>query len=312
MANDIKEFDVAIIGGGPAGLTAAIYAQRASLKSCFIEKSAPGGKMVNTAFIENYPGFKNIEGPTLSYEMFTQATNLGAEYIGAEARQIKEEGKHKIVFLADGSIIKAKVVMIGIGMMNRKLDIPGEDKYVGKGVSYCAICDGMFYKNKPIAVVGGGNSAVEEAIYLSTVGSKIYVLVRRDEFRADPKAVQDLKEKSNVEIMFDTSPVEIIGEDKVKAIKVKNNKTNEEKLLTVEAVFPFVGLIPLSILIEGKEVEKSETGFIKVDADMKTTIDGIYAIGDITDKKIRQISTAINDGAIAALAAKEFINKHFR
>ncbi len=312
MANDIKEFDVVIIGGGPAGLTAAIYAQRASLKSCFIEKSAPGGKMVSTAFIENYPGFKNIEGPTLSYEMFTQATNLGAEYIGGEARQIKEDGKYKTVQLADGSIIKGKVVMIGIGMMNRKLDIPGEDKYAGRGVSYCAICDGMFYKNKPIAVVGGGNSAVEEAIYLSTVGSQIYVLVRRDEFRADPKAVEDLKSKANVEIMFDTSPLEIIGEDKVKAIKVKNNKTNEEKQLTVDAVFPFVGLIPLTILIDGKEVEKTAAGFIKVDHDMNTSIDGIYAIGDITDKKIRQISTAINDGAIAALAAKEYINKHFK
>ncbi len=312
MSANTKEFDVVIIGGGPAGLTAAIYGQRASLSCCFIEKSAPGGKMVNTAFIENYPGFKNVEGPTLSYEMFNQAMNLGAEYIGGEARQIKEEGQYKIVQLADGSLIKGKVVMIGIGMINRKLDIPGEDKFAGRGVSYCAICDGMFYKNKPIAVVGGGNSAVEEAIYLSTVGSQVYVLVRRDEFRADPKAVEDLKQQKNVEILYETSPVEITGENKVSAIKVKSNKTGEEKTLTVDAVFPFVGLIPLTILIDGKELIKNEQGFIKVDHDMKTSIEGIYAIGDIVEKKFRQISTAINDGTIAALAAKEYINKHFK
>lgn len=309
--NNYKEFDIAIIGGGPAGLTAAIYGQRANLKTCFIEKSAPGGKMVTTAKIENYPGFNEINGPDLSYQMFNQAMELGSEYIGGLASQIKAEGKYKLVLLNNGEVIKAKVVIIAIGTINRKLDIPGEEKLQGKGVSYCAICDGMFFKNKPIAVIGAGNSAIEESIYLSTIGSKIYVIVRRDQFRADASAVEHLKKIENVEIIINTSPVEIVGENKVESLKIKNNITNEHSELQVDAVFPFIGLIPLTILIEEKQLNKSPLGFIEVNENMETSIEGIYAIGDIIDKKYRQISTAINDGTIAALAAKEYIDNNF-
>ena len=311
MSNIKKEFDVAIIGGGPAGLTAAIYSQRANLTSCFIEQSAPGGKMVNTAFIENYPGFKKVEGPSLSYEMFNQALELGSEYIGDSARQIKQDGKYKLVILKSGEIIKAKTVIIAIGTINRKLDIPGEERLAGKGVSYCAICDGAFFKNENIAVIGGGNSAVEEAIYLSTIGKQVYLIVRRDQFRADPKVVEHLKTIKNIEIIYNSIPLEIKGDKKVESILIKNNINNYEREIPVAAVFPFIGLIPLSILIDDKELKKTPIGFIEVDKDMQTSIDGIYAIGDIIDKKYRQISTAINDGTIAALSCKDYISNKF-
>lgn len=309
---DNLEFDVAIIGGGPAGLTAAIYSQRANLKSCFIEQSAPGGKMVNTAKIENYPGFKEVDGPELSLNMFNQATQLGSTYIGAGATQIKSKDGYKYVNLNNGKIIKAKVVIIAIGTINRKLEIPGEDKFFGRGVSYCAICDGMFFKDKPIAVVGGGNSALEESIYLSTLGKEIHLIHRREEFRADPSVVDEVKKNEKIQIHYNSVVNEIKGDDKVSSVIIENKKTGEKKEIKVDAVFPFVGLVPLEILLDGAQLEKTSNGFIKVNKEMETNIDGIFAIGDITDKKYRQISTAINDGTISALSAKEYINKHFK
>ncbi|MGL4947807.1 MAG: NAD(P)/FAD-dependent oxidoreductase [Mycoplasma sp.] len=310
--NNIKEFDVAIIGGGPGGLTAAIYAQRANLKTCFIEKGAPGGKMVITAKIENYPGFKSIEGPTLSLEMFNQATELGSEYIGAEAVQIKNiENNMKEVLLNNGNSIIAKVVIIAIGTENRKLDIPGEEKFVGRGVSYCAICDGSFYKNKVVSVIGSGNSACEEAIYLSQIASKVYLIVRGPALKADATVIDEINEKENIELMLNTDTVEIFGTKSVESLEVKDKTKNENIKLDVSAVFPFVGLSAFSIGSEQK-VEKTAMNFIVTDKNMQTSIDGIFSVGDINDKKYRQISTAISDGTIAALAAKEYINKNFK
>ncbi|MGL4950307.1 MAG: thioredoxin-disulfide reductase [Mycoplasma sp.] len=307
-----KEFDLVIIGGGPGGLTAAIYGQRANLKTCFIEKGAPGGKMVITAKIENYPGFKSIEGPTLSYEMFNQATELGAEYIGAEAVQIKNSSDNKKdILLNNGTTVTGKAVIIAIGTENRKLEIPGEEKFVGRGVSYCAICDGSFYKGKVVAVIGSGNSACEEAIYLSQIASKVYLVVRGNQLKADASVISEIEHKENIELMLNTETVEIFGKDSVEALQVKDKIKNEDIKLDVNAVFPFVGLSAFSIGAEQK-IEKTNLNFIITDKNMQTSIEGIFSVGDINDKKYRQISTAINDGTIAALSAKEYINKNFK
>lgn len=309
--NNIKEFDIAIIGGGPSGLTAAIYAQRANLKSCFIEKGAPGGKMVITANIENYPGIKTIEGPNLSLAMYEQALELGAEHIGVEAVQIKENGIYKQVLLKNGELIQAKAVVIAIGTENRKLDIPGEEKFVGRGVSYCAICDGAFYKGKEVAVVGSGNSACEESLYLSQIVKKVTLVVRSEKFKADASVIEEVMKSPNITVMFNTDSKEIGGTNKVEYITVFDKIKQIESKLAVSAVFPFVGLSAHSIGA-ANSIAKTPTNFILVDPNMKTSIDGIYATGDIVDKKYRQISTAINDGTIAALAAKEYINKNFK
>lgn len=307
----IREFDIAIIGGGPSGLTAAIYAQRANLRSCFIEKDAPGGKMVITALIENYPGFKSIEGPSLALEMFNQAVELGAEYIGSEAVQITDAAPYKHVLLVNGETIKAKVVVIAIGTENRKLDIPGEVKFVGRGVSYCAICDGSFYKGKDVAVVGSGNSACEESIYLSQICNKVYLVVRGEKLKADNSVIDDINKTTNVQVMLDTDTIEVIGDKKVTGLSIHDKVNDKDDILKVDAVFPFVGLSAHDVN-SSNVIKKTPLNFIMVDQNMKTSIDGIFATGDIVDKKYRQISTAINDGTIAALSAKEYINRNFK
>ncbi|MGL4952130.1 MAG: NAD(P)/FAD-dependent oxidoreductase [Mycoplasma sp.] len=307
-----KEFDLAIIGGGPGGLTSAIYGQRANLKTCFIEKGAPGGKMVITAKIENYPGFKSIEGPSLSLEMFNQAIELGSEYIGSEALQIKPYSENKKeILLNNGNSVIAKAVIIAIGTENRKLDIPGEQKFLGRGVSYCAICDGSFYKNKVVAVIGSGNSACEEAVYLSQIATKVFLVVRGNELKAEEFLVNEVQNKKNIEIMMNTDTVEIFGTNSVEILEVKDKTKNENIKLEVSAVFPFVGLSAFNIGSDQK-VEKTNMNFIITDKNMQTSIEGIYSVGDINDKKYRQISTAISDGTIAALSAKEYINKNFK
>ncbi len=308
----MKEFDVVIIGAGPAGLTAAIYGQRSSLKCCLVEKSAPGGKIVSTAFIENYPGFKSISGPELAFEMYNQATSLGATYIGAKALKIKEDNKFKLVELDNNEVLKAKAIIIAIGMENKKLKIPGEDTFYGKGVSYCAICDGMFFKNKIIAVVGSGNSACEEAIYLSTIGEKVYLIIRGDKMKADAHIINQVKESKNIEILFNTIGVSIKGEGKVEEFEVKNIVTNEIKNLKVSAVFPFIGLTVEPLDDSSLKMKKTINNFYVVNEHQETSTPGIFAAGDINDKKFRQISTAINDGTIAALSAKEYIQNNFK
>lgn len=306
-----KEYDIAIIGGGPAGLTAAIYGQRSNLKTCFIEKNAPGGKMVITAKIENYPGIKSIEGPELSMHMYSQATELGSDYIGLEAVQIKENGEQKEVLFIDGTSIKAKTVILAIGTENRKLDIPGELKFSGRGVSYCAICDGAFYRNKKVAVIGSGNSACEESIYLSDIASEVHLVVRSEKFKAEESIIEEMKHKSNIKIYFNTDTLEIKGDKSVTSVLLHDKTKNEDLEIELSAVFPFVGLSAYSIN-STQVMEKTPTNFIVVDKNMRTSIDGIFAIGDIIDKKYRQISTAVSDGTIAALSAKEYINKNFK
>ncbi len=308
MINKENLYDVLIIGGGPAGLTASIYAKRAGLKVAFFEKDAPGGKVTKTAFVENYPGFKKIEGYNLALSMLNQATEIGVEYKYGNVIKIQKDNNTFIIKTEDGKEHFSKTVIIASGMTNRKSGAIGEDKYFNKGVSYCAICDGAFYKNQDVAIIGGGNSALEEALFLTDIVSKVYIVHRRDEFRADQSVVEHVKRNNKIELVLDSIVKEIKGDDKhVNSILVENAKTQELKSIEVRAVFPFVGFDPVSNFISNDFVI-SNNGFIIVNDKMETNIPGLFSAGDINNKTYRQISTAISDGTIAALAAKKYID----
>ncbi len=302
-------FDVLIIGGGPAGLTAGLYAKRAGLKTAFFERDVPGGKVARTAFVENYPGFSKIEGYNLSLQMLTQATNIGVEFKYGNVVGIKKDGDIFIITTEDGTSWYSKVAIIATGMKERKLEIPGEEELFNKGVSYCAICDGSFHKDQEVAIVGGGNSALEEALYLSDICSKVYLIHRRDEFRADNLVVNKVKENPKIKLILDTVVESINGKDHVESITLKNVKTNETSKLPVHGVFPFVGFNPMAQFISD-ELTNKNNGFIVVNDNMETNVPGLFSAGDINSKNFRQISTAISDGTVAALAAKKYIDEH--
>lgn len=302
-------FDVLIIGGGPAGLTAAIYSKRAGLKTAFFERDVPGGKVARTAFVENYPGFSKIEGYNLSLQMLTQATNLGVEFKYGNVVDIKKDRDTFILTTEEGSTWYSKVTIIATGMKERKLGIPGEEELFNKGVSYCAICDGAFFKEQEVAIVGGGNSALEEALYLSDICSKVYLIHRRDEFRADELVVRKVKENSKINLILDTVVESIDGKDHVEGLTIKNVKTSAISKLPVKGVFPFVGFIPMAEFIS-EELANKEGGFIVTNANMETNVPGLFSAGDINSKNFRQISTAISDGTVAALSAKKYIDEH--
>lgn len=294
-------FDVLIIGAGPAGMTAAIYAARGNLKVGIIEQGAPGGAMVNTSTIENYPGFKKIDGASLSMEMFEQVNDLGVEYFGYSVINIeKNEGLFKVTLEGLEEQLTAKAIIVATGTKNKNLNIPGEEKYRGKGISWCAICDGSFYKNKKVAVIGGGNSALEEALYLADIASKVYVIHRRDEFRGAEILVSKLQTRANVEFVLNTIPLEFLGKEVLEQIKLQNKITSEIFYLEIAGCFEYVGQQPANQAINTLEIT-DEHGYVIVDKNFETSIKGLYACGDIIAKEIRQIATAVNDGAIAAL-----------
>jgi len=294
-------FDVLIIGAGPAGMTAAIYAARGNLKVGIIEQGAPGGAMVNTSIIENYPGFKKIDGASLSMEMFEQINDLGVEYFGYSVIDI-EKVNDIFAVAVEGSEEKllAKALIVATGTKNKILDIPGEETYRGKGISWCAICDGSFYKNKNVAVVGGGNSALEEALYLADIASKVYIIHRRDEFRGAEILVSKLRMHTNVEFVLNAIPLEFCGTEHLEKIKLQNKLTAEVFYVAVEGCFEYVGQQPANQAITKLGII-DERGYVMVDKNFETSIKGLYACGDIVTKEIRQIATAVNDGAIAAL-----------
>ena len=302
-------FDVLIIGGGPAGLTASIYTKRAGLKTAFFERDVPGGKVSRTAFVENYPGFSKIEGYNLSLQMLTQATNLGVEFKYGNVVDIKKDHDTFIITTEDGTTWYSKTAIIATGMQENKLGVPGEEELFNKGVSYCAICDGAFFKEQVVAVVGGGNSALEESLYLADICSKVYLIHRRDEFRADKVVVNKVKENPKIELVLDSAIEKINGKEHVNGITVKNLKTNKVSEIPVNGVFPFVGFSPMSEFVSESLVDKNK-GFITTDANMQTSVPGLFSAGDVNLKSFRQISTAINDGTIAALAAKKYIDEH--
>lgn len=307
-----KVYDLAIIGAGPAGMTAAIYAARASLSVVMIERGAPGGQMVNTFEIENYTGFEKISGPDLSMKMFEHAQAAGAEYAygNVENVTVAEDGT-KIIDCGDHKI-HAKTIIVATGTKHRLLNVPGENELSGRGISWCAVCDGAFFRGKKVVVVGGGDSAVEEAIYLAGLVEKVTVVHRRDELRAQKVLQQRAFSDEKIEFVWD-SVVESFEEvnGKLGAVKVKNVKTGETSEIEAAGAFIYIGLDPITDMIKELNVT-DESGYVKVDHTMMTPVPGVFAAGDVISKELRQVVTAVNDGAIAAQSAFKYIETNLR
>lgn len=292
-------YDVIIAGGGPAGLTAAIYAARGGLSALVLEKAFSGGQMAISHTIENYPGFdSDVPGALLANNMHVQAEKMGAQIINESIVEFDLEGDEKKVKTAHNEYT-AKAVILAMGATPRKLGIEGEEKFIGSGVSFCATCDGAFFRNADVAVIGGGNTAVEDALYLGKFCKKIYIVHRRDTFRAQRALVTAAKELDNVEFLMDTRPVEIKGEFAVNTLVVESIKTGEKRDLPVTGVFVAVGQEPTTELVRGK-VNLNAAGYIDAGEDCKTNIPGVYCAGDIRAKMLQQIVTAASDGAVAA------------
>lgn len=301
-----KTFDIIILGGGPAGLSAAIYAARSAAKTAIIDISMLGGQPSNYLELENYPGFAKIGGYDLMEKFEEHADMFGIQKFPMEEIQsVDLTSDIKTVTTLNGEF-KAKSIIIATGAQSKKLGVEGEKEFVGRGVSYCAVCDGAFYKDKVVAVVGGGNAAVEEACYLTKFASKVYLIHRRDELRAD-KIVQERAFKNEkLEFIYDTVVNRINGENLVKSATIENVKTHEIKDLAIDGIFPYIGFEPNADLFTG-QVKQDKNGFIIVDEAMQTSVRGVYAIGDVRVTPLRQVITAAADGAIAAVYAGRYI-----
>lgn len=302
--------DVVIIGSGPAGLTAAIYASRAELKGLVIEKSSiSGGQIINTYEVDNYPGIPGISGFELANRFREHCDRLGMEFTEGEVSKVTAaEDGIKTVVLEDGTEYRTKTVIIAGGVENRKLEVPGEEELAGMGVSYCATCDGAFFRGSEVAVVGGGDVAVEDAIFLARLAKKVYVIHRRDEFRAAKSLVRRLMEMENVEIIWDSVVEQIDGSDVVTGIQIANKKTGEKRKIPLEGVFVAVGNRPLSGAY-ADVVELDANGYIKAGEDCQTSVPGIFAAGDIRTKPLKQIITAAADGANAITTVERYLNE---
>ncbi|MCI5971768.1 MAG: thioredoxin-disulfide reductase [Anaerococcus sp.] len=302
-------YDIIIIGGGPAGLTAGLYAGRSKLKTLIIEKAVAGGQISGTAFVENYPGsIDEATGMGLSERMLEQAEEF-CDIKYEDVKEVELEGKVKKI-KTDGGEYEAKVVIISSGATHRKLDVPGEKEFANKGVSYCATCDGPFYTGLDIFVVGGGDSALEEATYLTKFGKSVTIIHRRDEFRASGVVVDKIKENPKIKLELDAVVKEIKGDKEAESLIIENTKTGEIKELKSDdnspiGVFIFIGYIPQTEIFEGKI--KMNHGYILTDEDMKTNIEGVFAVGDTREKKVRQMVTAAGDGCIAAVLANRYL-----
>ena len=304
-----ESYDVAIIGGGPAGLTAAIYLGRAKLNSIVLEKAVPGGNAAITDMIENYPGFPDgISGRELSERMRAQAEKFGTKFkILHEVISVDLKGDIKKIKTSNEEI-NASALIIATGTEWAKLNVPGEEKLTGKGVSYCATCDGPFFKDRTIAVIGGGDSAVDEANYLTRFGKKVIIIHRRDRLRA-AKIIQDRAfANPKIDFRFSTIVTEIIGDEFVKALRLRNLNTEEEEILEVEGVFVFVGNYPSTSFLKG-QIEMDEAGYIITNERMEASVKGVFACGDVRKKMLKQVVTACGEGATAAVAAQHYIEE---
>lgn len=301
-------YDVIIIGGGPAGMSAAIYAARARLKTLIIEKAGCGGQIAITDHLENYPGFEaGINGFELAVKMQTQATTFGSEITYGEVLSVEVEGNVKKVVLQDKTF-ETKTIIIASGAAFKKLNVPGEEEFIGKGVSYCATCDGPFFRNKEIAVVGGGDSALQEALYLTKFASKVNLIHRRNEFRAAKILQEKVLANGKINVILDSVVEEICGTQMLDSLKVKNVKTGSVINLAVNGVFLFVGWQPNTKFLENSKISL-DSGYIVTDENMRTNMDGVFACGDVRKKQLRQVVTAASDGAISAISAQHYIEK---
>lgn len=306
-----KKYDVAIIGAGPGGMTAALYASRANLSVVMLDRGIYGGQMNNTAEIENYPGFDSVMGPDLAEKMYHSATQFGADYAygNVVSVAVNDDGTKLVKTDGDEDII-APVVIVATGTQYRKLDVPGEEQYAGRGVSYCAVCDGAFFKDQEVVVVGGGDSALEEGMYLAKLAKKVTIVHRRSQLRAQ-KILQDRAfATANIDFVWDSVVEEINGDGaKVTGVTLKNTTTGETTQLAASGVFIYVGTLPQTEFVRDLNI-CDEAGWVKTDDLMHTRVAGIFAIGDVRQKHLRQITTAVGDGGIAGQEAYNYIEQH--
>ena len=307
-----REVDIAIIGAGPAGLTAALYAGRNLMRAAVIESKAPGGQLLNTELIEDYPGFAKILGVDLAQSMVDQALAFGAELVTAEVQSITALPDGMKVIATDAGEIRAPAVIVTAGGNPRRLDVPGELEYSGRGVSYCAVCDGAFFKGVHLAVIGGGDAAVEEAIFLTRYASRVTLIHRRSEFRAQPVALAELRAHPKIDVVTDTVVEEIVGDasGKVERLRLRNVLTDARSELEVGGVFIFVGFIPNTGLVS-EHVDHDPAGYYLTDPQtMMTSLPGVYAAGDVRSQLTRQITTAVGDATTATIAATKWVEEY--
>ncbi|QOQ56958.1 thioredoxin-disulfide reductase [Bacillus amyloliquefaciens] len=303
-----KIYDVIIIGAGPAGMTAAVYTSRANLSTLMIERGIPGGQMANTEDVENYPGFESILGPELSNKMFEHAKKFGAEYAYGDIKEIVDGKEYKTV-KAGSKEFKARSIVISAGAEYKKIGVPGEKELGGRGVSYCAVCDGAFFKNKELVVVGGGDSAVEEGVYLTRFASKVTIVHRRDKLRAQSILQARAFDNEKIDFKWNKTVKEIHEENgKVGRLTLVDTVTGEEEEFKADGVFIYIGMLPLSKPFENLGITNEE-GYIETNDQMETKVPGIFAAGDIREKSLRQIVTATGDGSIAAQSVQHYVEE---
>ncbi len=305
-------YDTLIIGSGPAGMTAALYAARSNLKVGLIEQGAPGGQMNNTSEIENYPGYDHISGPELSMKMYEPLEKFQVENIYGIVQKVEDDGEGKVKrVITEDATYEAKTVVVATGAKNSLLGVPGEEEFTSRGVSYCAVCDGAFFRDQDLLVVGGGDSAVEEAIYLTQFAKSVTIIHRRDQLRAQ-KVIQDRAfANEKIKFIWDSVVTEIKGDDvKVSGVTIKNVKTGEVTEKSFGGIFIYVGMNPVSSMVADLGIT-DEAGWIITDTDMKTSRPGIFTIGDVRQKDLRQIATAVGEGAIAGQGVYQYIVEHF-
>ena len=311
MAKNTKELDLMIIGGGPAGFSSAIYAARANLDMLLLEDKILGGQVRNSYTIENYPGFKKVSGSELADIMQDQAESLGAKIDEFDViERVDFSGEELIVETGD-YIYKPEAVIIATGASPKKLPIPNEEKFSGKGVHYCAVCDGAMYQDKVVAVVGGGNSALEEAEFLTKFASKVYIIRRYDYFKGEKAMLEAVENNPKIEILYNEDLVNVEGSNFVEKAIIRNTKDNTEREIDLEAVFGYIGTEPKTELFKDY-IKTTKTGYIVTDENMRTNVKGVFAAGDVREKEFRQITTAVADGTIASLAAEKYIVEKMR
>ncbi len=298
-------YDLIIIGAGPAGLAAAIYALRARLNTLLIERAGVGGQIALTDVIENYPGFPTISGPELMKRFDEHARRFGLEMVFDEVLEVRNEGKVKVIRGGERTY-ETKAVIVSTGAQPKALGVKGEKELIGRGVSYCATCDGPFFTGKDVAVVGGGDTAIKEAIYLAKMVKTLNVIHRRDKLRAEKILQEEVFSNPKIGFLWDSVVEEVLGQEKVEGVRYRNVKTGQLSEIRVDGVFIFIGIKPNTDFINA---EKDEWGFIKTDGDLQTSMTGIFAAGDCRVTPLRQVATAVGDGAIAAVSVEKYLEK---
>lgn len=305
---EVKNLDLVILGAGPAGLTAAIYASRAKLNMIVLENAVIGGQVRNSYVIENYPGFSRVEGKVLADKIQEQAKNCGAVIDEFDPIVSVNFSKDAKIIETESYIYKTKTVILATGATPKKLPIDTEKKFFGKGIHYCAVCDGAMYSGKIVSVVGGGNAALEEAVFLSRFAKKVYVIRRYDYFRGEKSVLEEADNNEKIEILYNKDLIAVAGNEFVEKIIIKDTLTGEEKEMQMNAVFVYIGTEPKTSEFR-QYINLNESGYIVTNEVMETNVPGVFAVGDVRDKKYRQITTAVSDGTIAALEAEKYINK---